>query len=127
MYARAKVANERTLEVDAGGLRTPVPPSYASFLDRIRKPLERSQRLIHGSSHRGGKIRGHAMLAEQFLHRRQRVRGALHHIMPRSAVNVHINETRHHRGITKIDNSSAPRNLATGGGADIDHHTIFQE
>jgi hypothetical protein len=47
--------------------------------------------------------------------------------MPRSTVNVHIYETRHHRGITKIDNSSAPWNLATGGGADIDHHTIFQE
>src|SRR5438445_10877891 len=104
MYARAKVANERTLEVDAGGLRTPAPPSYASFLDRIRKPLKRSQRLIHGSSHRGGKIRGHAMLAEQFLHRRQRVSGALHHIMPRPAVNVHINETRHHRGHTTANN-----------------------
>jgi hypothetical protein len=127
MHARADVADERTFQMDAGRFRTPITRRSVSLLNRIRQFLERRQGLIHGRSHCRWKIRGHPVLEEQFLDRRQRVGGSLHDVMSRAAMNVHINETRHQRGITQIDNASTARNLALGGRRNPGDRAVFDE
>src|SRR5580692_3944369 len=80
-------------------------------LNRIRQAVECGPGLIKRGRHSRRKIAGHSMFEKQLLYRGQTGCICLHHIVPRTSVDVNVNEARSEDAIAKIYDSSARGNL----------------
>src|ERR1700730_9001074 len=104
MHAAPDMTEKRAFQMNAErpGSRATKAAIPRYVLNRIRQPVEGGAGLVKRSGHGRRQITGDAVFEKQLLNGAYSGGIRVHHILPRTSVNVNVHEARGQDGIAKI-------------------------
>ena len=123
MHSTTPMADKWPFQVNAKRIRTEFSCLRTVFcsLHCMSEPIEGGQYHIYGRRYGRGEITAHATTRQESLHPRKRAIVGLHNVVPRSPMDVHVNEPRNQNVAREV------RHAAVGGNFTMSPRSDFQD